>query len=281
MAELNLFNLKGSDFLPGSDCAVVIPDRPYVELAHSLVYTSPLLQPGDIRINERQPVNTEGIFILTGIQILTPLVNTYASGSIAEPENWAFVFSAVAAGTAGNGIEILIKNNGPSLPLTVTVVGKLITVQMQTNAAGNGIGNLGALLAALQSNPQVTALLTGFQITNGSASSIITQNNNSGTTSGASTSQNILYVRFQWPNGRYTSNIRVDHTVCYAPFKDDLPSGTSNAGVQLPRPARIEPVLCLPGNDIGIEVENRASLAQSSFAAMVEFRGRLRRFLKT
>jgi hypothetical protein len=85
VAELNIFNLKGSDFLPGKECAFVTPDRPYVELAHSLVFTSPLLNPGDIRINERQPVNTEGIFILTGIQILTPMSVTNATGSLSQP----------------------------------------------------------------------------------------------------------------------------------------------------------------------------------------------------
>lgn len=177
MGALNLFNLQASDFLSGPECGYVTPDNPYVELAHSLVYTTPQLQPGDIRVNERQPVNAQGIFIVTGIQILTP---------------------PSAGGGKGGGL-------GPPL---------------------------------------------------------------------------VLYVRFQWPNGRYTSNIRLDHTVCFAPYKDFSPSATSNAGIFINRPIRIEPVACLPGTEIGIELENKASLAQPSFSAMIEFRGRLRRFLK-
>jgi hypothetical protein len=85
VGALNLFNLKSADFLSGSECGYVTPTQPYVELAHSLVYTSPLLQSGDIRLNERQPVNTEGIFIVTGIQILTPLTVTGATGFLAPP----------------------------------------------------------------------------------------------------------------------------------------------------------------------------------------------------
>jgi hypothetical protein len=281
VAELNLFNIKGSDFLPGSDCAYVPPDRPFVELAHSLVYTSPLLQSGDIRMNERQPVNTEGIFIITGIQVLTPVVNTPASGNLSGPDlPFQIDFNAVALGAAGDGITLTVQINGPSLPLLVqSVVGKTITIQLQSDSGSGGLTTCAQLLSLLEGTPAITALLQQFDLVMGTGSTLVSPS--SGTTSGGSTFQDILYVRFQWPNGRYTSNIRVDHTVCYAPYKDTGPSLTSNVGVMLPRPTRIEPVVCLPGTDIGIEIENRASLAQPAFAGMIEFRGRLRRFLKS
>jgi hypothetical protein len=190
----------------------------------------------------------------------------------------SILITAVAQGSAGNGIQVKIVNSGGhNLPFFVSVVGKVITCQMQTNAAGLGNGKESALIALINSTPAAVALVTA-SLSGGDAT--IT-NATSTTTSGGTTSQNILYVRFQWPNGRYTSNIRVDHTVCYAPFNDDTPSATSNVGSQIPRPIRIEPVPCIPGTDIGIEVENRSSLGQSAFAAMIEFRGRLRRFLKS
>lgn len=72
MDRLNLFNLSSKDFLSGKECGFVTPDHPFVELAFSLVFTSPQLQPGEIRTNERQPVTAEGIFICTGIQIQIP-----------------------------------------------------------------------------------------------------------------------------------------------------------------------------------------------------------------
>ena len=94
----------------------------------------------------------------------------------------------------------------------------------------------------------------------------------------------IAHVRFQWPNGRYTSNQRVDATVAYS-CTNPTPytTSTSNNTFTLPDPAvptRIEPVICLPGTEIGIEVENRASLNQGTFSVIIEFRGRLRRFLR-
>lgn len=96
----------------------------------------------------------------------------------------------------------------------------------------------------------------------------------------------IAHVRFQWPNGRYTSNIRVDSSVAFTcvgptPYSQDNAAGPLYNLPDPPKPTRIEPVICLPGTDIGIEVENQAALNQGTFAVMIEFRGRLRRFLKT
>ena len=96
----------------------------------------------------------------------------------------------------------------------------------------------------------------------------------------------IAHVRFQWPNGRFTSNVRVDSSVAFT-CVGPTPYSTDNAAGPLfnlpdpPKPTRIEPVICLPGTDIGIEIENRATLSQGTFSAMIEFRGRLRRFLRT
>lgn len=84
MDRLNLFNLTSKDFLSGDQCGFVTPDHPYVELAHSLVYTSPQLESGAIRVNERQPVTAQGIFICTGIQILIPQKILTASVTIPE-----------------------------------------------------------------------------------------------------------------------------------------------------------------------------------------------------
>jgi hypothetical protein len=194
----------------------------------------------------------------------------------------AISIKAVQQGAAGNGIQVKLVNNGlPNQPLSISVVGRVISVQLATNAGGSPLGapqNLDtAIISLINSTPAAAALVVASLKGASVAMNII----ESTTTSGGTTSQDILYVRFQWPNGRYTSNIRVDHTVCFAPFKDFGPSLTSNSGIQLPRPIRIEPVLCLPGTEIGIELENRTALAQSAFAAMIEFRGRLRRFLKS
>lgn len=96
----------------------------------------------------------------------------------------------------------------------------------------------------------------------------------------------IAHVRFQWPNGRYTSNVRVDSTVAFSctnptPYSTDNAAGPIFQMTDPVVPLRFEPVLCLPGTDIGIELENRAALNQATFIAMIEFRGRLRRFLRT
>jgi hypothetical protein len=96
----------------------------------------------------------------------------------------------------------------------------------------------------------------------------------------------IAHVRFQWPNGRFTSNVRVDSSVAFTcvgptPYSTDNAAGPLYNLPDPPKPIRIEPVICLPGTDIGIEIENRASLNQGTFAAIIEFRGRLRRFLRT
>jgi hypothetical protein len=95
----------------------------------------------------------------------------------------------------------------------------------------------------------------------------------------------VANCRFQWPNGRYTSNIRVDATVAYS-CTGPTPYSTDNAAgplFNLPDPAkpiRIEPVICLPGTEISIEIESPLGLSQGTFSVMIEFRGRLRRFLR-
>lgn len=276
MDRLNLFNLTSKDFLSGDQCGFVTPDHPYVELAHSLVYTSPQLQSGEVRVNEREPVTAQGIFIVTGIQILVPTQIINATGLIHD-ETFTVHYSAVAKGAAGNGIQVNTVNSlGHNLPFSlVSIVAGVITVQCQTSGTGDPNGDPTTFANFLASTPAIAAL-----ITIGVVQGTLVDATAGSATSGGATVTEILYVRFQWPNGRYSSNIRIPHNLVYAPYQDVGPSLVSNSGIALPRPVRIEPVLCLPGSDIGIEVENRASLAQPAFAAMIEFRGRLRRFLK-
>lgn len=171
--------LTSADFI--QDCRFVPPDQPYIEVPKSLIYTSPQLNLGDIRLNERQPVNCIGIFVCTGILI--------------------------AMAPSPGGVE-------PAL-----------------NAAQN---------------------------------------------------PGIVYIRFRWPNGRFTSNVRVNNNIVFNPYSLVAPGGATVEGVQdrLNKPLRIEPISMLPGQEIGIEVENRASVGQAPIVAVVEFRGKERKFLK-
>lgn len=190
----------------------------------------------------------------------------------------ALLLTAVQPGAAGNGIVFVIVTGGPGRSLGLTsLVGTTATIQLATNGASASLTSFATLANFINSTPSLAALVTAVAIPNVAETDIQT---GTYTTSHGATDDQILYVRFQWPNGRYSSNIRIPHNLVYAPYQDVGPSLVSNSGVVLPRPVRIEPVLCLPGSDIGIEVENRASLAQPAFAAMIEFRGRLRRFLK-
>jgi len=174
-------NLSAADII--NDCRFVPPDQPYVEIPHSLFYTSPLLNLGDIRLNERQPCPGNGIFICTGILCVMP--------------------------PSPGGLE----------PLNTT--------------------------------PQLSG---------------------------------IAYIRFRWPNGRYTSNVRVNQNFVYNPFNFPAPGGNpgqvENGSTRLNKPLRITPVALAPGSDIGIEVENRASTNQAPIVVQVEFRGKLRVFIK-
>lgn len=167
MGPLTLTNLQAADFLQGPNCGYVANDHPFVELPYSLMYVSPLVQPGDIFLHEKQPTGFLGPVIVCGIMVI-------------------------------------------------------------------------------------------FSPTD-------------------------LYVRFQWPNGRFSSNQRMPSAVMFQPLKTFNPSLPNNEktnftfnGPALPRPARGEPIVCPVGTDIGIELENKGT---GPTMCMIEFRGRLRRFL--
>jgi hypothetical protein len=86
---------------------------------------------------------------------------TFASLTITIADSGGtLVFTAAEGGTGGNSITLDIVAVGANTPFSINVVGDAVTVELQTNGAGLPITTFAQFVAAMNSNPAVTALFT-------------------------------------------------------------------------------------------------------------------------
>jgi hypothetical protein len=105
---------------------------------------------------------TDFDFELRRIGVSVAGEGTFAHISLVELGE-IFVLDAVAvtAGVAGNNIEIVIISPGTtSTPLSVAVVGTVITVTMATDGLGNSISDSSDIVDAINADPPAAALVT-------------------------------------------------------------------------------------------------------------------------
>lgn len=70
------------------------------------------------------------------------------------------LFQAKTAGPDGNLISFELRNNGPSLPLTVSTSGSAVTIQLQTDGGGLVLSTMAQIAAAVTANFLASQLLT-------------------------------------------------------------------------------------------------------------------------
>lgn len=118
----------------------------------------------------------EGITVDGNAANQTPIAGTaVASALTLGAANAGVAFTAVAVGSAGNSLNVILKNPAaPSAALSVVVSGRDITVNLATNGSSVVTSTAGQVVTAINGSGPASALLTASNVGDGSGTIIPT-----------------------------------------------------------------------------------------------------------
>ena len=110
------------------------------------------------------PTDPDGLMATKAMATLTNREGVAASLTTGTPGTNRITWRAKNTGTAGNSIQIAVVESDNSTPLSVSVSGQTITVNLATDASGNATSTCSQVVTAVNNNASASALIQATQI---------------------------------------------------------------------------------------------------------------------
>ncbi len=110
------------------------------------------------------PTDPDSLMAIKAMATLTDREGVAAALTTGTSGTNRITWRAKNTGTAGNSIQIAVVKSGNNTPLSVSVSGQTITVNLATDASGNATSSCSQVVTAVNNNAPASALITATQI---------------------------------------------------------------------------------------------------------------------